>query len=75
MAQIDLELVLSYLDHFCYFDKGHVENLRAWLSTYRRPQQMNPFTLNPGETHVWGGFTMTNMGTRRQVVSLEVRDL
>lgn len=74
-AQGDLELVISYLDHFAYLDKGSKENLRAWLSSYRRPHRMEPFTLNPGETHVWGAFTMTNMGTRRFVVTLEVREL
>ena len=75
MAQFDLELLLSYLDHFGFFDRGHAENLRAWLSTYRRTKTMAPFTLKPGETHVWGPFTMTNMGTNRFVVALEVREL
>jgi len=74
-AQGDLELMLSYLDYFCYFDRGASENLRAWLSMYRKQHRMEPFTLNPGETHVWGAFTMTNMGTRRMVVTLEVREL
>ncbi len=74
-AQFDLELLLSYLDHFCFFEKGHAENLRAWLSMYRKTRTMEPFTLNPGETHVWGAFTMSNMGKRRQVVKLEVREL
>lgn len=74
-AQFDLELLLSYLDHFCFFDRGHAENLRAWLSMYRRTRRMEPFTLNPGETHVWGAFTMTNMGTKRYVVGLEIREL
>lgn len=74
-AKSDLELLLSYLDYFPYFDKGATENLRAWLSMYRREKAMEPFTLAAGETHVWGPFTMTNMGKRRFVVYLEVREL
>ena len=74
-AQGDLELLLAYLDYFPYLDKGASENLRSWMSMYRRQQKMDPFTLAPGETHVWGPFTMTNMGKRRFVVSLEVREL
>jgi hypothetical protein len=74
-AQFDLELLLSYLDHFCFFERGHAENLRAWLSMYRKTKKSDPFTLSPGETHVWGPFTMTNMGNRRFVVNLEIREL
>jgi len=74
-AKGDLELLISYLDHFCYFDRGATENLRAWLSMYRKEKAMEPFTLAAGEMHAWGPFTMTNIGKRKFVVYLEVREL
>lgn len=74
-AEGDIRLVLAYLDHFCYLDKGAKENLEAFLAIHKRSVKNEPFTLNPGETHVWGPFTMRNMGLKKFLVRLDVTEV
>lgn len=74
-AQQTLELLLAFLDHWCYFSPGESDNLRGYLTAYKKSYKSEPLMLMGSEKLVFGPVVVTNMGTRKLLVKLEVTEL